>query len=78
MPKCGVEMEPIEMSAEGLAVQELQLCPSCYLATWTDQDGPHDRRYTVRPGENPDNRATGSEAQVAAWRTRGMLSAGDF
>ena len=38
-PKCGVEMEPIEVGVEGLPVQELQLCPGCYLVTWSDQDG---------------------------------------
>jgi hypothetical protein len=63
-PKCGVEMEPIEMSAEGLSVQQLQLCPNCYLVTWTDQDGPHVRQgVPVRPGENPGHSATGNEAQ---------------
>ena len=51
-PKCGVETEPIDMGAEGLAVQELQLCPSCYLVTWTDQDGPHVRQgVPVKSGD---------------------------
>ena len=51
-PKCGAETEAIEMGAEGLAVQELQLCPGCYLVTWTDDDGPHVRQgVPVRPGE---------------------------
>ncbi|MGH9648288.1 MAG: hypothetical protein ACRD4E_15890, partial [Bryobacteraceae bacterium] len=40
--------------AEGLAVQELQLCPNCYLVTWTDEDGPHVRQgVPVKPGDNP-------------------------
>ena len=43
-PKCGVEMEPIEIGVEGLPLQELQLCPGCYLVTWSDQDGPHVRQ----------------------------------
>jgi hypothetical protein len=51
-PKCGVEMEPIEMDAEGLALQELLLCPGCYLVTWTDQHGPHARQgVPVKPGD---------------------------
>jgi len=52
-PKCGMETESIEMGAEGLAVQELQLCPSCYLVTWTDEDGPHVRQgVPVKPGDH--------------------------
>ncbi len=43
-PKCGVEMERIETNAEGPQVRELQLCPKCYLATWSDQDGLHVRQ----------------------------------
>jgi len=53
-PKCGAEMEPIEMGAEGLAVQHLQLCPSCYLVTWSDQDGLHVRQgVPMGKGINP-------------------------
>ena len=53
-PKCGMEMEPIGIEAEGLPFQELQLCPACYLVTWTDQDGPHLRQgVPVKPGLNP-------------------------
>ena len=52
-PKCGMETESIEMGAEGFAVQELQLCPSCYLVTWTDEDGPHVRQgVPVKPGDD--------------------------
>jgi hypothetical protein len=52
-PKCGVEMEPIEVEIEELPVQELELCPNCYLVTWTDQDGPHARQgVPVKPGVN--------------------------
>jgi hypothetical protein len=43
-PKCGVEMERIETNAEGPKVEELQLCPKCYLVTWSDQDGLHFRQ----------------------------------
>src|SRR5579862_9086442 len=38
-PKCGTEMEPIEMGVEGPPIQKLQLCPCCYLVTWSDQNG---------------------------------------
>lgn len=44
-PKCGTAMEPIEMRAEGLSGQEMQLCPACYLVTWHDQHG-----FQVRQG----------------------------
>jgi hypothetical protein len=43
-PKCGVEMEPIEIGAEGPLVQQLQLCPGCYLVMWNDHDGIHVRQ----------------------------------
>jgi hypothetical protein len=43
-PKCGVAMEPIEMAVEGLPLQELQLCPSCYLVMWSDEEGIHARQ----------------------------------
>jgi hypothetical protein len=57
-PKCGLEMEPIEIGVEGLPLQDLQLCPGCYLVTWSDQDGPHVRQGVpmkkgVRPGGEP-------------------------
>ena len=42
-PKCGVEMEPIETGA-GPELQELLLCPGCYLVTWIDLDGLHARQ----------------------------------
>jgi len=34
-------MEPIEMGAEGPPIQKLQLCPVCFLVTWSDQNGLH-------------------------------------
>jgi hypothetical protein len=37
-------MEPIEIGVEGLPLEELQLCPGCYLVTWSDQDGLHVRQ----------------------------------
>ena len=43
-PKCGAQTESIEPGAEGPPLQQLQLCPKCYLVTWTDQDGLHLRQ----------------------------------
>ena len=43
-PKCGAGMEPIEVAVEELPIQELHLCPSCYLVTWSDRDGLHFRQ----------------------------------
>jgi len=43
-PKCGFEMEPIEIAVEGLPIEQLQLCPLCYMVMWTDQDGFHVRQ----------------------------------
>jgi len=38
-------MEPIESEVEGLPLERLQLCPTCYLVIWRDQDG-----FQVRQG----------------------------
>ena len=43
-PKCGVEMEAIGIGVEGPPIQQLQLCPGCYLVTWSDHDGLHVRQ----------------------------------
>jgi len=40
-PKCGSETESIAVGEEGPPVEQLQLCPRCYLVTWTDQKGLH-------------------------------------
>jgi hypothetical protein len=40
-PKCGTEMEPIETGVKGPPIQQLQLCPSCYVVTWSDSDVLH-------------------------------------
>ena len=43
-------MEPIDIvvdglkGADGLPLQHLQLCPGCYLVTWSDREGPHFRQ----------------------------------
>jgi len=73
-PKCGVEMEPIDIEVEGLPLQALQLCPGCYLVTWTDQDGPHYRQgVPMKAGVNPseldpsEQGASESGARKAGW-----------
>jgi hypothetical protein len=53
-PKCGAEMEPIEIEVEELPIQQLQLCPGCYLVTWNDKDGVHVRQgVPMKKGSNP-------------------------
>ena len=43
-PKCGVATEPIEIAVEGLPLEQLRLCPGCYLVTWIDHDQHHVRQ----------------------------------
>jgi hypothetical protein len=38
-PKCGAQMEPIEVAVEGLPIEQLRLCPDCYLVEWSDATG---------------------------------------
>ena len=38
-PKCGAEMEAIDTVPEGPALENLQLCPDCYLVMWMDDAG---------------------------------------
>jgi len=53
-PKCGAEMEPIEVAVEELPIQQLHLCPECYLVTWSDQDGLHFRQgVPMKKGVDP-------------------------
>jgi hypothetical protein len=53
-PKCGVAMEPIEIGVEGLPLQHVQLCPRCYLVTWSDQYGLHSRQgVPMKKGFDP-------------------------
>ncbi len=57
-PKCDVEMEPIEIGVEGLPLEQLQLCPVCYMVTWIDQDGFHVRQgVPMEHGANPRSEA---------------------
>ena len=56
-PKCGAATEPIEVAVEGLPLEQLQLCPACYLVTWRDHEGFHIRQGSpVREGggDGPD------------------------
>jgi hypothetical protein len=70
-PKCGVEMEPIEIAVEGLAVEQLRLCPGCYLVTWIDRD-----EYHVRQGVSNEKRLSfWRRTRVVGWPTGGMLTA---
>ena len=61
-PKCGAETECIEPGAEGPPLQQLQLCPRCYLVIWSDQDGLH-LRQGVPVGKGVD-KATLGEATL--------------
>jgi hypothetical protein len=38
-PKCGSEMEAIDVAVEDLPLRQLRLCPECYLVTWMDETG---------------------------------------
>jgi hypothetical protein len=53
-PKCGAVMEPIEAAVEGLQLEDLQLCPHCYLVIWRDQGG-----FQTRQGVPMKNGAGG-------------------
>ena len=56
-PKCGAETEPIEITIEGLALEQLQLCPACYLVTWRDHEGYHIRQGSpIKQGESGGER----------------------
>lgn len=60
-PKCGVEMEPIEVG-EGLPLAQLQLCPGCYLVMWTDEKGLHARQgVPIKKGTDLFEETSGAE-----------------
>jgi hypothetical protein len=53
-PKCGAEMEQIEVALEELPIQQLQLCPKCYVVTWRDDGGLHAQQgFPVKKGHGP-------------------------
>ena len=55
-PKCGAEMEPIEAGAVGLPIQQMELCPGCYLVMWNDRDGLQLRQgVPMKKGVAPDS-----------------------
>ena len=47
-PKCGTLMETVEVEVEELPIQQLRLCPECYLVTWNDENGFQSRRVFPR------------------------------
>ena len=50
-------MEPIEMGVEGLPLQQLQLCPGCYMVMWIDHGGLHVRQgVPMKKGVIPRSR----------------------
>ncbi len=57
-PKCGAEMEAIETADERLSLQQLHLCPNCYLVAWNDEDGLQFRQgVPVKTNDKPRERA---------------------
>jgi hypothetical protein len=65
-PKCGMETEPIESGAEGPALQHLELCPHCYLVTWSDEHGLHVRQGVPMKEGVPVDKSAAS-GNVAEW-----------
>jgi hypothetical protein len=50
-------MEPIDIAVEGLALDQLRLCPSCYLVAWNDEKGMQTRQgVPVRENANLSGR----------------------
>ena len=51
-PKCGSEMEPIDIAVEDLPLRQLRLCPDCYLVSWMDDTGFQTRQgVPMKKGE---------------------------
>jgi len=65
-PKCGTEMEPIDNGAEGPAVEQVQLCPQCYLVTYTDAHGLHLRQGVPMKDGTPSSMGSGGVPTWAA------------
>lgn len=64
-------MEPIGEGPEGPPVQELQLCPACYLVTWRDHDGPHIQQGIPMPAPKGGGSASMEPpAGLSAWPIR--------
>ena len=43
-PRCGTEMELIDSTVRDVVMDDLRLCPQCYLVTWRDQTGVQTRQ----------------------------------
>jgi hypothetical protein len=57
-PKCGALMEAIETGMEPPPLEDVQLCPRCYLVTWSDRDGLHARQgIPMKKGSTPERPA---------------------
>jgi hypothetical protein len=47
-------MEQVKIDVEGLPIQQLRLCPDCYLVTWSDENGFHSRQgIPMKEGSGP-------------------------
>ena len=51
-PKCGAEMEPIETTVEQLPLQDVRLCPNCYLVSWNGAGGVQFRQGVPVPNSS--------------------------
>lgn len=51
-PKCGTETEEIAVGTGGPPIEHVQLCPNCYLVTWSDNNGLHFQQgVPIKKGE---------------------------
>ena len=54
-------MEPVDIQVEDLPIQQLLLCPECYLVTWNDESGFQSRQgVPMKKGFSPDADPRGS------------------
>jgi hypothetical protein len=67
-PRCATEMEQIETDVENLPFDDLQLCPTCFLVTWTDQDGSHSQQGIPLPKS-----LRSSPKKAESWSENGPL-----
>jgi uncharacterized protein with PIN domain len=52
-PKCGADMEPIDSGEDGPKLEQLQLCPRCYLVMWNDESGINVRQGVPMKKDEP-------------------------
>ena len=50
-PRCGAEMEEIDSAIDLIRLDQLRLCPECYLVTWNDLTGLHTRQGVPMSGD---------------------------